>query len=204
MDGCTQTALDKSPLLRILGTHLHPDNIPTSFFTKRVKILVIFRNPKDTLVSFYHFCKNFPIQPFPSSWESFYTNFMSGEVPWGSYFEHALAWEKRMDDPNVMLVTYEELKQDLGEGLRQISSFLGFKLTEDQVQQVSEGVTFAAMKETVLVPRAMRGIIFRQGEVGDWRNHFTAEQSQQMDRVFSKHLAGTRLGRRLKYDVYCQ
>ena len=32
-------------------------------------------------------------------------------VPWGSYFDHALAWEKKMDDPNVMIVTYEELKQ---------------------------------------------------------------------------------------------
>lgn len=32
-------------------------------------------------------------------------------VPWGSYFDHALGWEKKMDDPNVMVVTYEEMKQ---------------------------------------------------------------------------------------------
>lgn len=32
-------------------------------------------------------------------------------VAWGSYFEHAKAWEKRMGDPNVMVVTYEELKE---------------------------------------------------------------------------------------------
>ena len=32
-------------------------------------------------------------------------------VCWGSYFDHALAWEKRMNDPNVMIITYEELKQ---------------------------------------------------------------------------------------------
>lgn len=35
----------------------------------------------------------------------------SSLVPWGSYFDHALAWEKRYDDPKVMIVTYEELKQ---------------------------------------------------------------------------------------------
>lgn len=35
----------------------------------------------------------------------------SSSVAWGSYFDHALAWEKRLDDPNVMIVTYEELKQ---------------------------------------------------------------------------------------------
>lgn len=32
-------------------------------------------------------------------------------VPWGSYFDHALAWEQKMADPNVMIVTYEQLKQ---------------------------------------------------------------------------------------------
>lgn len=32
-------------------------------------------------------------------------------VFWGSYFDHALAWEKRMDDPNVKIVTYEEMKE---------------------------------------------------------------------------------------------
>uniref|UniRef100_A0A667Y381 Sulfotransferase n=1 Tax=Myripristis murdjan TaxID=586833 RepID=A0A667Y381_9TELE len=42
------------------------------------------------------------------------------------------------------------------------------------------------------------------GEVGDWRNHFTAEQSQEMDRAFSKQLAGTRLGARLHYQQHCQ
>ncbi|XP_054654838.1 sulfotransferase 6B1 [Dunckerocampus dactyliophorus] len=197
-------AIDQSPLLRFLGTHLHPDNIPASFFAKRAKMLVIFRNPKDVLVSFYHFCNNFPVLPSASSWESFYANFLSGDVPWGSYFEHALAWERRMDDPDVMVVTYEQLKQDLGEGVRQMSSFLGFKLTEAQVQRVSESSTFTAMKESLPVPHGMGGVIFRKGEVGDWRNHFTAEQSQQMDKVFSKHLAGTRLGRQLNYDVHCQ
>jgi len=32
-------------------------------------------------------------------------------VLWGSYFDHALAWEERMEDPNILIVTYEELKQ---------------------------------------------------------------------------------------------
>ncbi|XP_061831010.1 sulfotransferase 6B1 [Nerophis lumbriciformis] len=194
--------MDQSPSPRLLGTHLHPDNIPASFFAKRAKMLVIFRNPKDTLVSFYHFCNNNPVLPSVSSWESFYADFLSGDVPWGSYFEHALAWEKRMDDPDVMLVTYEQLKQDLGQAVRHMSSFLGFTLTQDQVRRVSEASTFAAMKESSQ-HSGIGNIIFRKGEVGDWRNHFTEEQSRQMDQVFSQHLAGTRLGRQLNYDLHC-
>ncbi|XP_028459859.1 sulfotransferase 6B1 [Perca flavescens] len=81
-----------------------------------------------------------------------------------------------MDDPNVMIVTYEELKQDLSDGVRQISTFFGFSLTEAQVQQIAEGSTFSAMKENN-TNMVTGNIVFRKGEVGDWKNHFTPEQS---------------------------
>ncbi|XP_026211864.1 sulfotransferase 6B1-like [Anabas testudineus] len=196
--------LDQVPSPRFLGTHMHPDNIPASFYENKTKMLVIFRNPKDTLVSYFHFCNNNPVLP-TVKWDSFYSDFMSGDVPWGSYFDHALAWEKKMDDPNIMIVTYEDLKQDLSEGIRQISSFFGFSLTEAQVQQVAEQSTFRAMKENSATSHGViADAIFRKGEVGDWKNHFTAEQSQQMDEAFNKHLAGTRLGAKLKYQEHCQ
>lgn len=197
--------LGKTPSPRFLGTHMHPDYIPASFQAKKTKILVIFRNPKDTLVSFYHFSDKNPVLPSGQSWESFYSDFMSGDVPWGSYFDHALAWEKRMDDPNVMIVTYEELKQDLSEGICQISTFFGFSLTEAQVKQIAEGSTFTAMKESSTNSHGPLGnVFFRKGEVGDWKNHFTPEQSKEMDAAFNKHLAGTRLGAKLNYKLHCQ
>uniref|UniRef100_A0A3Q1F3M4 Uncharacterized protein n=1 Tax=Acanthochromis polyacanthus TaxID=80966 RepID=A0A3Q1F3M4_9TELE len=37
------------------------------------------------------------------------------------------------------------------------------------------------------------------GEVSDWSNNFTTEQRQEMDDVFNKHLAGTRLRTKLNY-----
>ncbi|XP_042358543.1 sulfotransferase 6B1 [Plectropomus leopardus] len=198
-------ALDERPSPRFLGTHMHPDNIPASFKENKTKMLVIFRNPKDTLVSYYHFTNNNLVLPTVQSWDSFFSNFMSGDVPWGSYFDHALAWEKWMDNPNVMVVTYEELKQNLSEGIRQISIFYGFSLTEAQVQQISEGSTFNAMKESSASSHgAMGSVIFRKGEIGDWKNHFTPEQSREMDDAFNKHLAGTRLGAKLNYQLHCQ
>lgn len=42
------------------------------------------------------------------------------------------------------------------------------------------------------------------GEVGDWRNHFSQAQSEQMNAAFETHLRGTKLGARLNYDVYCK
>ncbi|KAM9726517.1 sulfotransferase 6B1 [Menidia menidia] len=197
-------ALDQKPSPRFLGTHLHPDNIPASFYEKKTKMLVIFRNPKDTLVSFFHFSNNNPFLP-SASWDSFFSQFMSGDVPWGSYFDHALAWEKKMDDPNVMIVTYEELKQDLGAAIREISGFFGFSLSEAQVQQISDQSSFSAMKQSAANSHGNMGnVIFRKGEVGDWRNHFTPEQSREMDEAFQRLLGGTRLGAKLNYQQHCQ
>ncbi|KAJ8013727.1 hypothetical protein DPEC_G00032800 [Dallia pectoralis] len=197
--------IDEAASPRLMGTHLHPDNIPESFTAKKTKILVVFRNPKDTMVSYYHFTNKNPILPTAESWDRYFSEFMSGKVPWGSYFDHALAWEKRVDDPNVMIVTFEELKQDLSEGVRRVSDFFGLSLSDAQVQAITEQSTFGAMKEDSKEQFGQMGnVIFRKGDVGDWKNFFSPAQSQEMDTAFEKHLAGTKLGAKLKYDLYCK
>ncbi|KAL2083266.1 hypothetical protein ACEWY4_021039 [Coilia grayii] len=197
--------LAQAPSPRFLGTHMHPDNIPTSFSVKKTKMLVIFRNPKDTLVSFYHFSNKNPVLPSAESWDSFYSDFMSGEVPWGSYFDHALAWERRIDDPNVMIVTYEELKEDLSDGIRRVAEYFGFSLCDDTIEAIAKESTFSAMKDSSRDSHGQMGnVFFRKGEIGDWKNHFSFAQSEQMDAAFDKHLAGTKLGAQLKYDLHCK
>lgn len=42
----------------------------------------------------------------------------SPAVGWGSYFDHAVAWNKKMDDPNVKVVTYEDMKMVRGRQVR--------------------------------------------------------------------------------------
>ncbi|KAJ0066813.1 hypothetical protein NL108_002866, partial [Boleophthalmus pectinirostris] len=155
--------LENAPSPRLVGFHMNADNIPATFYQNKTKMLVIFRNPKDTAVSYYHFFNNNPVLPSVKSWDSFFERFMSGEVPWGSYFDHALAWEKKMDDPNVMFITYEDLKKDLSEGVRQISTFFGFSLTDAQVEQVSQGSTFNAMKKnSSQTHQKMGSVLFRK------------------------------------------
>uniref|UniRef100_A0A4W5KDZ6 Sulfotransferase n=1 Tax=Hucho hucho TaxID=62062 RepID=A0A4W5KDZ6_9TELE len=142
----------------------------------RTVMLVVFRNPKDTVVSYYHFMNTNPVLPNAKSWDSFFTDFMEGEVAWGSYFDHALAWEKLMDNPNILMVTYEQMKETLG--------------VEKQVQGPP--------------PFSSKHNDGHYGEVGDWKNHLSEAQSKQMDEEFEKQLAHTKLGAKLKYDIYCK
>lgn len=222
MDACGVTIPPKAPLIefhspdsqkeltaltsrRFIGTHLHPDNIPVSFKAKKTKMLVIFRNPKDTVVSFYHFMNKNPVLPKAESWDKFFSDFMTGEVAWGSYFDHALAWEKHMDDPDVMLLTYEEMKEDLVGSLQRITKFFSIPLTNEKIEEIAGQSTFSAMLESSKNTHGnLSNVFFRKGEIGDWRNHFSDEQSKEMDEMFQKKLAGTKLGARLKYNLYCQ
>lgn len=43
------------------------------------QMLVVFRNPKDTATSYYHFCNKNPLLPNASSWDDFFQKFMNGE-----------------------------------------------------------------------------------------------------------------------------
>lgn len=101
-----------------------------------------------------------------------------------------------MDVPNVKVVTYEDLKQvewgrdvtrrrsdegsikkkihfylllvsqDLTTSVRDISSFFGFSLTEDQVKQIAEGSTFRAMREKSMETHSTLGtVFFRKGDM---------------------------------------
>ncbi|XP_066553235.1 sulfotransferase 6B1 [Amia ocellicauda] len=198
-------SINEAPSPRLLGTHMHPDNIPSSFAEKNTKILLVLRNPKDTIVSYFHFTNKNPVLPTAESWDKFFADFMSGEVFWGSYFDHALSWEKHIDNPNIMFVTYEDLKENLSEEIKQIAKFFNFTLSEEQINTIAQESTFTVMKENSENSHGpLSNVYFRRGEVGDWKNHFSEDQSKEMDARFEKCLAGTKIGARLKYDIYCQ
>uniref|UniRef100_V9KLV2 Sulfotransferase n=1 Tax=Callorhinchus milii TaxID=7868 RepID=V9KLV2_CALMI len=197
--------MKKLPSPRVYGTHEHYENIPKSIIEQKTKILVVLRNPKDTAVSYFHFCQNNPLLPTFPSWDEFYKKYMTGEVPWGSYFDHALLWNKHIDDENVMVITFEELKENLIEGVKKVAKHFGYSLNEEQVQKVSSKADFKVMSENSQKTHGNLGkIFFRKGVVGDWKNLFTDKQSEEMDAKFEECLAGTKLGAELKYNIYCK
>ncbi|XP_074065818.1 sulfotransferase 6B1 [Macrotis lagotis] len=193
------------PSPRILTTHLHYDKLPKSIFTKKAKILVMFRNPKDTATSFFHFHNDVPEIPSYGSWDDFFSYFMKGQVSWGSYFDYAVNWNKHLDDENIMFILYEDLRENLTAGVKQMAEFFGFSLTGQQIQAISDQTNFQAMRAKSQETHGPIGpFLFRKGEVGDWKNLFSETQSQKMDEKFNECLAGTPLGMKLKYDIHCK
>ncbi|XP_056419339.1 sulfotransferase 6B1-like isoform X2 [Hyla sarda] len=170
----------------------------------KFEMLVSFRNPKDTAVSLFNFYKNNPVLPTYNSWDDFFPDFMAGKVIWGSYFDHAVVWNKHIDKDTVLLKTFEDMKEDLKGSVEKICKFFGISITEEQVKQIAEKGTFKSMKENSEKTHGSLGqVVFRKGDVGDWKNYFSEAQSQEVDAKFEECLGGTKLGELLKYNVHC-
>uniref|UniRef100_A0A8C4RXV2 Sulfotransferase n=1 Tax=Erpetoichthys calabaricus TaxID=27687 RepID=A0A8C4RXV2_ERPCA len=174
--------LSSTPSQRILGTHLHPDNLPNSFFEKKAKILTMIRNPKDAAVSFYHFLHS-PFIGFNYTWDEFFSIFMEGK---GESIKR-------------------KITSNMSEEVKKTAKFFNFTLTEEQIQSICSKSTFKSMKENSITTHGKFGTVtFRKGDIGDWKNCLTEEQSKAVDLKFEKHLAGTKIGDLLKYDEYCK
>ncbi|KAG7235502.1 hypothetical protein INR49_002638 [Caranx melampygus] len=183
-----------SPRLRV--THLLHWLMPSGL-SQRGKVIYVARNPKDVLVSYYHFHKVANMLETPKDFDDFFEKFMRGDVFGGSWFDHVKTWFSHKDNMNMLFITYEEMIQDLQAAVERISSFLGKELTEEQLANVVKHSTFKNMRK---IPQANyeqvsvdllnhhQGRFMRKGTIGDWKNHFTVAQSERFDMVFHKEM----------------
>ncbi|KAL1445952.1 hypothetical protein MTO96_028969 [Rhipicephalus appendiculatus] len=109
--------------LRTFVTHLALDK---GTMTEEGKYIYLARNPWDICVSFYHMMTNMSVFGFQGAkFEDFVDTFVSGNFGYGDYFEHVAAGYALREQPNVLFVTYEELKMNTREVALRLAYFLG-------------------------------------------------------------------------------
>ncbi|KAF8764882.1 Sulfotransferase 1C1 like protein [Argiope bruennichi] len=123
-------------------------------YSSEAKYIFIARNPKDCCVSLYHHTKNVSGYGFKDGeFEDFFEFFIKGEVDFGDYFDTTLSWWEHKNDPNVLFLTYEEMKEDVAKSVLKIASFMGSeykeKLEKDEkmLRDVIHHSSFNFMKE---------------------------------------------------------
>ncbi|XP_072254094.1 sulfotransferase 2B1-like [Pyxicephalus adspersus] len=182
---------------RVLTSHLPFQIFAKSFFTSKAKIIYVMRNPKDILVSLFHFSKMLCLYKDPESSQEFLEDFLHGNVPYSSWFDHVKGWIQMKDNKNFFYITYEELQQDLRGNVVKICEFWGKELNEAQIDSVVNHASFTAMKDNkmsnyTLLPQdfmdTTKGSFMRKGIVGDWKNHFTVAQNEYFDKVYQEKM----------------
>jgi len=203
-----QTHFDEMKSPRLMKSHDKWEWIPKE---DGVKYIACVRNPKDVAVSLYHHM--LMINGIYDHYEATFEEFMADVfmprvgVEFGYYFDHVAGWLGQRNNPNVLLLSYEDMVENLGREVQRISEFLCVDLSEEAVAEIASSGSFSSMKQSTklnyswLEGTAILGKsnFIRKGKVGDWRNYLSDEHSRELESLVEKHLKP--LGGRIRYTL---
>jgi hypothetical protein len=128
---------------RFFKTHCTYEEVP-----RGARYIYVVRDLKDVAVSLYH--HTLFLNDSPITLPAFVQSMVDGSVPAGSWAEHVLPWLEHRNDPNVLLLSYEEMRANPTEALRRIARFSGITLNEAQIPLLVEQSSLETMKKLEL------------------------------------------------------
>ena len=179
---------------RVMSSHLRPNFFGEAIQKSSARFIIGMRNPKDVAVSYFNFHRTMGcLGKFSGTFDEFFNLFMKGNVVYGDYFEHATAWWKYKDDPHFLFLFFEDMKKDPFKANKHISDFLKLDLTEERLKEITQQTAFKMMQDDKTLnletlptcdfdPSVSKYL--RKGEVGDWVNTLTDDQSKAIDEKY--------------------
>ena len=181
---------------RLIKTHL-PVSILLEDRDVKPRVVSIIRDPKDVIVSFYHFARMNNIIDFQGTFDEFFQLFLRDEVAYGPIyrFYHELKESKELEG-KLLIIRYEDLTNNFEREIERLSSFLGLEpLSEENMKRLKDHCSFREMQvnpsvnyehwDDLGLRKKGESRFMRKGIVGDWKVHFTPEQKERFDQWFS-------------------
>ena len=179
---------------RVIKPHSPWRAIPQS---RDARYILVVRDPKDVLVSSYHFLKGAiagPLMPRLATWHQ---AFLSEHFPPGRWAEHAAGYWSARSNSNVYFVSFKELMSDLRSIVAEIAQFLDVSLSHDELELVCERSTFKSMKRDgkkfapgIVTPLSeLTTPMLRSGKQGASGSLLTNEQQIRIDETMLTALA---------------
>ena len=181
--------LPQTPSPRVLKTHLKARYYQRSLSEKRPKTIILIRNPKDILVSYYNFYRMAELFGlFSGSWDDYFELVKANNLLFGDPFDWYCSWWDLRHEENVLVMKYEDMVRDLPGCLRTLASFCECDVDDTMMSKILDRVSFQAMKENPMtnlseVKDFHHDIspFIRKGLIGDWKNYFNAKQNKYID-----------------------
>ncbi|KAL8566424.1 hypothetical protein ACOMHN_012002 [Nucella lapillus] len=178
--------IQSQPSPRVLNSHLPFRLLPRGLLEEKVKVVQMYRNVKDVLVSLYFHLKQRGGEAL--TLESFERLFFADEAPFGSYMTYMkdmYEYRKSHPDLSVLLLSFEDTKEDPERVIQQLAGFLGVEASVQLCGDIAQATVFSKMKDSNAKKQHPNNLptinYYRKGEVGDWKNYLTVAQSERLD-----------------------
>jgi hypothetical protein len=178
----------KVPRPRIIKSH-------QCFDTRYKRVIYMARDPRDVVVSQYHFQRkrNLIADQFPLS--EFVGRFLAGQTCfYGSWGEHVASWlATRHGQPGFLLLRYEDMLDNTARELSKIDSFLGLTTSPHLIMQAVERSSVDTMRQLEKLQAQLftstkntrQDIPFvRKASAGGWRSELPEEYARQIEEAW--------------------
>ena len=154
---------------RLFATHVPYDRVP-----RGSKVIACFRDPKDIFLSLFLFLDSLLVLKGRVELSVFAKN--KGYLGiLKRMLDSLVIWWEHRHDKGVLILFYEDLKEDHDASVRRIAQFMGAHLTDEEIGRVVHATTHAEM--------------YRHREKFDL-HEFTGKLLEMMEEVSSDELVG--------------
>ena len=122
------------------------------FVCRNVKVYKIFQNIvfvfsisllQDACVSYYHHLLSAKLTYLDATFPEFARDlYMRNNLLQGGYFEMLRSGWSRRDHPNMLMLWYEEMKEDQRGCVQRMMAHIGYNLQEDKLTELCDAMTF--------------------------------------------------------------
>lgn len=184
---------------RLFKSHFGWDEVP-----KGCRYIVSFRDPQDAVVSFYYFMTGWLIEPGAIPLEKFVEYRALDRDRGPDYWDHMASWLRQRENPDVLLLTFEEMKEDLRGVVERVASFIGIE-DEEPIATAVEHSSFEFMSThsapfsepwarqhaagILGIPNESEATKVRQGAVGQNRQELSAQTRQRLEGIWDQTIA---------------
>ncbi|KAM4133647.1 hypothetical protein ACJW30_01G346300 [Castanea mollissima] len=176
--------------LPLVATHISYTSLLKSIIDSGCKIVYLCKDPKDVLMSTWHFIRKVLVNEEVSAVEDMpledaFEFFCQGLSFCGPYWDHLLG---------ILFLKYEDLKNETVYWVKKIARFIGypFSLEEEDKGVVQKIIDLCSFENMSSLEVSKSGMIWK-GKVGDWKNHLTHKMAMQLDQIFEQKLTGSGL-----------
>lgn len=183
---------------RVMKSHTPADGIP---WFDEARYLFVCRDGRDAFMSMLNHLARLklvdamneqalndgvpPMPTFDGDVHDFFDHWVADE---SIFFDTVASYWAMRDQPNLLMVHFNDLKRDLGAEMRRIAGFLKIEIPEDTWPRVVERCTFEYMREheamvgdmSVAFDGGTKGFLFK-GTNGRWHDVLTEEELQRYE-----------------------